>query len=64
MFNLVIYLKEIGNSTFYLVLILIAASIKVGSGEPCEYADSPVPLLSAYTKYGYINADLDQHLNG
>ena len=54
MFNLVIYLKEIGNSTFDLALVLIAASIKVGPGEPCKY--SPVLLLSAYTKYGYINA--------
>ena len=39
----------------------IAVSRKGGSGKPCKCADSTEHLLSASTKYGYIDAESDQN---
>ena len=39
----------------------IAVSRNEGSGKPCKFEDSTVHLLSASTKYGYIDADSDQN---
>ena len=47
--------------TFDLALALIAVSRIEGSCKPCKCADSPESMLSASTKYGYIDADSDQN---
>ena len=44
----------------YLIWYL-AVSRNEGSGKPCKCADSPEPLLSTSTKYGYIDADSGQN---
>ena len=52
---------DISNSTFDLILVLIAVSRNEGSDESCKCADSRKPLLFEYTKYGYIDADSYQN---
>ena len=39
------------------LVVLIAVSRNAGSEESCKCEDSQEPLLSEYTKYGYIDAD-------
>ena len=48
----------------HIWLVLIAVSKNEGSDESCKCADSPEPLLSEYTKYGYIDNDPDQNQYG
>ena len=50
---------DISNSTFDLILVLIAVSRNEGSDESCKCADSRKPLLFEYTIY--IHADSYQN---
>ena len=54
-------MNQMSQYIWFDTLELMAVSRNEGSDKPCKCADSPVPLLSTSTKYGYIDADSGQN---